>query len=131
MPIQCNVNNVPPQVLDNQLTELDRLQRECEAAGGKMITRAILGCDNQQIKDYKGGSNWEPYDPNKGPYNDQPGLDGLPNADGSDKTLEEIDELVAERRRQAFRDALEGAKKAAGTKNDCGDANPAFAMQSA
>jgi hypothetical protein len=119
---RCYADRVPDQVLDNQLDQLDRLRDQCAAAGGQMSTRVKYGCTGTRLVDEKGASP-------STEYNNQPTpLDTLPFPDGREPTEEEIAARVRERLQNELRDALKEAQAAA-ARQDCGNADPAFAVQ--
>lgn len=119
---RCYADNVPDQVLDNQLDQLDKLRDECAAAGGQMTTRVKFGCTDKRLGDEKGASAPTEYNNQGTP------LDRLPFPDGREPSEEEIAARIRERLQNELREALKEAQAAA-AREDCGNADPAFAVQ--
>jgi hypothetical protein len=119
---KCYADRVPDAVLDNQIDQLDKLRDECEAAGGQMTTRVKYGCTGTKLGDEKGASHTSEYN------NQGTALDRLPFPDGREPTEDEIAARVRERLQNELREALKEAQEAA-KRQDCGNADPAFAVQ--
>jgi hypothetical protein len=118
----CYADRVPNEVLDNQIDQLDKLRDECEAAGGQMSTRVKYGCTDRRLDNEKGASSPTEYNNQGSP------LDRLPFPDGREPTENEIAGRIRERLQNELREALKEAQAAA-ARQDCGNADPAFAVQ--